>query len=324
MNIKSAFVLTAGFGSRFTPQTHYIPKPALPIFNLPQALYPTSLLKAAGVNDFFYNSHHLPEALSESLKPFFKNTPIFEPTILSSAGGISNARKNLQEEQNFWVVNGDSFLSCENSELINAVAKFHLKKEALATLVCIKKEKPEVSGLTYDHQTKQLSSIERTPEAMQFVGLYILSSEIFKTLQSTPSNIFSDALLLPEIKKRSYIFDATGELNWYETGNESDYIHCLEAEANILHENKENSAIFRTHNVWCNTNLENKFNRFSKTHIWSNQDYGLELNEGFLSLGENCSGDLHKLKNCEVYKNLQITTKNPIERKLLVHSSQWL
>lgn len=324
MNINKAFVLTAGFGSRFTPQTHFIPKPALPIFNLPQALYPTALLKKAGVDDFFYNSHHLPEKLSEALKPFFKNSPIFEPNILSSAGGISNAREYLQHTENFWVVNGDSFLSCNNPELINALTEFHIQNEALATLVCINKEKPEVSGLTLNQKTKQLVSIERTPEALQFVGLYILSSEIFKTLKSTRSNIFNDALLLPEIKKRAYVFDATDELIWYETGNESDYMNCLQTEANRLQENKESSAIFKTHQVWSDENLEPKFKRFKQTLVWSNDNHDLKLRDGFLSLGDNCSGELHKLKNCEVFKNLQIKTEKRIEGKLLVDPSQWL
>lgn len=324
MNIKTAFVLTAGFGSRFTPQTHFIPKPALPIFNLPQALYPTAVLKEAGVVEYFYNSHHLPEKLSESLKPFFKNPPIFEPQILSSAGGISNARDFLQTQNNFWVVNGDSFLSCHNPELIKNIAEFHTKREALATLVCIKKEKPEVSGLSFDSQTKQLVAIERTQKAMQFVGLYILNSKIFNTVTSKPTNIFTDVLLLPELKNRAYIFDATNELSWYETGNEADYIDCLEKESTLLFEDTTSSAIFKTHNVWSDESLKTKCGRFKDTRVWSNEDYNLKLGSGFLSLGQNCSGDLDKLVNCEVFDNLNIKTQTTIKRKLLVDSSQWL
>ena len=88
--IKTAFILGAGLGTRLRPLTENTPKPLLPIGGKPIITYAMEHLRAIGVQRFIVNTHHCAEKYAEAFpKGNWQGIPItfrHEP-ILSGYSG---------------------------------------------------------------------------------------------------------------------------------------------------------------------------------------------------------------------------------------------
>lgn len=317
---KAAFILSAGFGTRFQPQTNFIPKPALPFFNLPQALYPTGLLKEIGVSDFHYNSHHLPSELDQALLPYFKRPSLFESEILESGGGIHNAKGSLAGNENFWVVNGDSFVTAANSNVLKEAYDFHIKTNSITTLIGIKKNDPKLNGLV-ENSEHILTHTEKGPKSLHFIGFYIFNKEIFNYMAAGKSHILKDILLGSNFKEKVSVFNAKEELTWFETGNELDFINCHKIEAKNLKTKQEASAVYKTHKIW-GLDPSKMMEQFLCNKTWGFEN-SEKHNSDFLILPEDFSGEIKNLKNSVVCRNIHIPDDKVFDGQVLVDSTQW-
>jgi NDP-sugar pyrophosphorylase family protein len=319
-----AFVLCAGLGTRFKPQSLYCPKPALSFFNLPQALYSTASLKEIGVTDFYYNSHHLPDKLEKSLKPYFKNKSFFEKELLDSAGGLSNASEVFKNEEHFWVINGDSLIRYQNTEFLHEAYNIHKSKGSLATLIGISNKKPGINGLSFD-SSNNFRGLSKDDNSIHFIGLYLLNTEMFKYLSKKPLKLFGDVLLKDEIMNRVSVYQAPPSVVWYETGNEADFISAHKNEAKSIIKDLEHSFVYRTHENWDEgKDLTQRLERFLKERNWGLNEYSAKEKSEFICIPENCN--IHKdvnLKNSTLQSGLTIEEPLNFKDRVLVHPSQW-
>ena len=103
-------ILAAGFGTRMRPLTEYMPKPLVPVCNVPMIENVIGNLEDAGICGIAINSHHLSEQLAVYLDSEFcgENIELFhEEDILGTGGGIVNARDFLSETGYFLLHNSD-------------------------------------------------------------------------------------------------------------------------------------------------------------------------------------------------------------------------
>ncbi len=108
--IKQAFVLGAGLGTRLRPLTDELPKPLIPILQKPLITFGLDHLMDIGIQKFFINTHRLPEKFAET---FPENryagvdlTLVNEPVLLETGGGIKNIEPLLGSEP-FITYSGD-------------------------------------------------------------------------------------------------------------------------------------------------------------------------------------------------------------------------
>ena len=244
-----AFVLTAGLGKRLLPITDVIPKPALPLLNIPIVYYALNPLLKAGVNHFVCNLHHLPDIMSKTIHRLKDKASIHfieeRPHLLGSAGGIYNTKKYFQEEEHFFIVNGDTVFLPENSHFLKQVYEYHKKNNALATLVLTPhKHLSQYSSVWFDQETNKVIDFgHRKPNEFvlgaHFTGYYLFSNRIFKYLQHAKPDIhiFKD-ILLNLIKKGENVFCFHEKGHWFEAGNKTDFLKTTKT----LLELKENSS----------------------------------------------------------------------------------
>ena len=128
------FVLAAGFGQRLRPITETVPKPLLPIGNIPLIGFSLKLLARYGITDVIVNLHHLGKIIKEALgdgSAFgVKITYSEEEELLGTGGGLKKMHEVLEGET-FVVINSDTIIDLD----LKAVISMHRRKKALATLV---------------------------------------------------------------------------------------------------------------------------------------------------------------------------------------------
>ena len=189
--MNKAFVLGAGLGTRLQPLTHQLPKPLIPVFHRPLIEHAFDHLRAAGVQEFVVNTHHLPHqyeaAFPEDAYGNSKITFRHEPILLETAGGIANIA-DLVSDAPFLIYNGDILTNLPLAPLIEE----HQKGENMITLVLRSKGPAqhiafdETSGLVTDIRNKLGTGNFGTH---QFTGVYAVSPSFLEHL--TPGKIES-------------------------------------------------------------------------------------------------------------------------------------
>src|SRR4026207_946163 len=126
-----AVILAGGKGTRLAPYTKVLPKPLMPIGDMPILEVILRQIKLAGINDIVLTVGHL----SELLRAFFQDgarlgleiSYSYEDCPLGTAGPIAFV-PNLNET--FLVTNGDVLSTISLSNLI----EFHREQHAIATI----------------------------------------------------------------------------------------------------------------------------------------------------------------------------------------------
>ncbi|MWV53810.1 NDP-sugar synthase [Chlorobium phaeovibrioides] len=130
-----AFVLAAGFGTRLRPLTDHLPKPLVPVLNIPGLFYTFALLKKAGITEIICNIHHHADSIRRQIEtsciPGLTITFSVEPEILGTGGGLKHCQPLLGEED-FLLVNSDIITDIDFRELADA----H-QRSGLAGTLCL-------------------------------------------------------------------------------------------------------------------------------------------------------------------------------------------
>jgi MurNAc alpha-1-phosphate uridylyltransferase len=107
----NGFILAAGYGKRMGEYTKKIPKPLLPINNIPLIYYSLYNFYRWKINKIYINVHYFSDIIVESLKNYPHAELIFsnEENILGTAGGIRTAIEN-NLNQHLVILNPDTIL----------------------------------------------------------------------------------------------------------------------------------------------------------------------------------------------------------------------
>lgn len=241
-------VLAAGEGTRFRPHTLVRPKPALPFLNVPLAFYSLGLLEGLPIERTIVNTFHLPDPIVK----IFEKAPLpskelffsHEKTqIQGSGGGIKWAEKFFDRRKEVIMINGDEVILPQDPRILSKALQAHRKSGALATLLAI--HHPEVGsrfGGVWTNDQNQILDIGKSPpptfaHGYHFIGVFILSPEVFNLLPTGPSHIFTD-VLLPALKKGHRLECFPIEATWFETGNLQDYLAGTEQALHLLQSTK--------------------------------------------------------------------------------------
>lgn len=243
-NLKTALILCAGYGTRLRPLTDKLPKPLLPVRGKPAIFAVMDKLRAAGVDDFLINVHHLPEKFAEifGLPPdSFKRGRlakthycgssvrlVFEPQILDTGGAVKNILPFIDSSKPLVVHNGDIYFDCPADEFLSA-AQENVSDAACAATLCLRSggNMPNVGvdslGNVCDMRFALAAPYEKIA---QYAGFFVLNPLIFdrfrraKTAKFSVVDIFLDALRAGE--RIAGFFADGGE--WADIGTRAEYV----------------------------------------------------------------------------------------------------
>ncbi|MFI5182283.1 MAG: sugar phosphate nucleotidyltransferase [Thermoanaerobaculia bacterium] len=205
-----AFVLAAGFGTRFRPATLATPKPLLPLGGRPLLFHLLDHLLSQGADRFVLNAHHLAEELRAALGDEYGGVPIawsFEEKILGTAGGIRCAAVRGLLGDPFLVANGDLFTTLPLGRLLHA----RQEPGVVSALAVLPNECPGIDTPLWADPRGRLIAVGGTKPGKDstgpwlFTGIQAARAEIVDRIPPGFSELARD-VLFPSAEKRDGAF----------------------------------------------------------------------------------------------------------------------
>ena len=169
-----AIILAGGRGKRLRPITDYVPKPLIPIKNIPIIEWQIKYLKKFGVSEVIICSGYKTEMIENYLnnkKLGLKVTFSIEKKPLGTGGAIKNVGKKIKDKS-FLVINGDIITNIDLKKLLkkeNSIASIQLKTKF---------------GILQTNEDKIIKFDEKKeiPNVWMNAGIYNLNTDILKEL----------------------------------------------------------------------------------------------------------------------------------------------
>ncbi|MEZ4750688.1 MAG: NDP-sugar synthase [Bdellovibrionota bacterium] len=324
-SVKKAMILAAGLGTRMAPVTDSIPKPLVPILNVPNIVHNIHLLKHVGIEDIVINTFHLGpklmEALGDGTSLGVSIRYSVEETLLGTGGGVKHAEKLLGNEP-FVLCNSDLITDLD----LNAAIDYHFSQKAVATMVLLddeeKKRRYANVGTDENGRLCQLpSKTTRTPKQTGiFTGIHILQPEAHQYLEPVFSGI--NQVLYPSLMEKQpdkavgYYAPPTSTC-WLDTGEVPIFWETSMTLLDALQKGEPYLPQFLSRHEYRETK------KGFWTHELANAVEDLETN-GTVLLGEGCDlGRGVKLgSHAVVGKGSTIGAGAHIERTVLLPGAQ--
>lgn len=210
-------IMSGGKGKRLEPFTKVLPKPLVPIKDVPVIDIILENFKNFGIKKFIFSVNYKSDILKAYLNDKKNNKNfqfINEKKPLGTAGSLKYLLKN--KNKNFFVSNCDVILKYD----YNKIFQYHKKNKSDITLVVAKKKYILPYGNCLVSKNSEFLRIEEKPNFNFLVntGFYIINSNILNII---PKNKFynfdkfiSDA---KKLNKRIFVYKVS-EKNWIDIG----------------------------------------------------------------------------------------------------------
>jgi len=253
-------VLAAGAGTRLRPLTYRIPKPLIPIVNMPVMEHSINNFHKQGFRKFMCNLHTHAGLIKNyfgSGKKFGVSMEYsFEKNLLGNAGGLKKVENFFKGSGTLLVISGDGFTDID----IRKAIAFHRKKKSVATMVLKKVQSVFPFGITLTSPAGKIKKFMEKPDITDFVdatvntGIYIFEHDIFKFIPNHNFFDFGKDLWPLLLKKGLPIYGYVTDAYWCDVGNLADYrrtvADVLDGRVNIRIPGEE-----RQGSVWCEKNV---------------------------------------------------------------------
>ena len=191
-----AVILAGGVGSRLKPYTMSIPKPLLPVGDVPIIEVLLTRLVKKGITEVFLCLGHMAPVfqsyLSDGAKFGLKINYVIEDKILGTAGSLRFLNTN---EENIIVMNGDLLTNFDFEDFLNT----HKKNGAEASIAITKRKVNIDYGVVETLDNDFLLGFKEKPVIEYFVsmGINILNMSALKLI---PEDIKYD---MPDLLSKS-------------------------------------------------------------------------------------------------------------------------
>lgn len=194
----TAVLLVGGLGKRLRPVVDSKPKPLAQVGFQPFLELLLLQLQNQGFHRLVMCTGHL----ADQIETHFGDGEAFgleimysrEPEPLGTAGALKFAQQHLREVPRFLVMNGDSFLELEFSELI----RFHIEMGGLVSMAVRGVEDARRYGRVQTDSDGRVTGFrEKSGEdgpGLVNAGVYVFQQAVFEHIRAWPSSLETDIL----------------------------------------------------------------------------------------------------------------------------------
>ena len=216
-----AIVLAGGRGTRLAPYTYILPKPLMPIGEMPILEVLLRQMKRAGVCDVVLTVGHL----AALLRSYFGDgdswgmniSYSYEDQPLGTAGPLA-----LVEglDDSFLVTNGDVLTTLD----LNCLLAYHKRRGGIATIAVHRRQvRIDLGVVQWDGGDRVAGYIEKpTYDYTVSMGMYVFEPGVLKYIQKMQYLDFPDLvlkLIAAKEKVVGYVYDGY----WMDLGRQDDY-----------------------------------------------------------------------------------------------------
>lgn len=210
-----AVILAGGKGTRLRPYTNVLPKPLMPVGDMPILEVIIKQLKSFGTDRVIIAVGHL----HHMIESFFKNGEEYgmdiqyslENNPLGTAGPLGLIMEDLDE--NFLVINGDLLTNINFRNVFDS----HIKNDADATLATFERTLEIDFGLVETNDNSELIDYKEKPLSKYKVSMGI--------------NVFKKSSIIPILDNKQYIDIPDVMMNLVKQGKK---VHCYSEECTWL------------------------------------------------------------------------------------------
>ena len=222
-----AIILAGGKGTRLAPYTKILPKPLMPIGDMPVLEILLRQMKNAGITEVILTVGHL----AELIRAFFQDGDRFglkidysyEDSPLGTAGPLSLVAERL--DNTFLVTNGDVLTTLDLQKLVAT----HRQSGAIATIAShARKVKVDLGVLQFNGSDEVTGYIEKpTYDFFVSMGIYVFEPGV---LQYIPYNQYLDFpdLVLKLIHNGERVMGYHFDGYWQDLGRSDDYEQAVQ------------------------------------------------------------------------------------------------
>ncbi|NCC01720.1 MAG: CBS domain-containing protein [Clostridia bacterium] len=176
-------IMAGGKGTRLYPYTKILPKPLIPIGEIPIVEHIINRFHRAGSNDFFLIVNHkknMIKAYFNEIQKDYEVTYVDEEIPLGTGGGLSFLKGKI--DSTFILSNCDILIE----EDYEKIYSFHKKENNLITMVCSLKNIKIPYGVIEIGDNGEIESMKEKPELSFFTntGMYVVEPEVIKKIET--------------------------------------------------------------------------------------------------------------------------------------------
>ncbi len=222
-----AVMMAGGFGTRIQPLTNSMPKPMLPIFNLPMMEHTMRRLVDIGIKDIIVLLYFKPEIIKNHFGDGSKIGANIEYVLpdedYGTAGAVGCAREFL--DTTFIIVSGDLVSDFDYEKII----EHHYKIASKLTITLTSVENPLQFGVVITDENGKIEKFLEKPSWGEVfsdtinTGIYVIEPEILDYIPKEDNFDFAKDLF-PLLMKEGVdlmAYDAKGY--WRDVGNPESY-----------------------------------------------------------------------------------------------------
>ncbi len=184
-----ALIMAAGYGTRMEPLTLAVPKPMVPIVNLPTMQHNIELLKRYGLKDITANIHYYPEQIQNYFGDGswlgVKLAYSYEEELLGTAGGVRHMAADIADiKETFLVLSSDALTDINLKKMIS----YHKKKGALMTVALARVKEVSEFGVVIRDDDGRITGFQEKPRQedaksdLVNAGIYVIEPEVLKLI----------------------------------------------------------------------------------------------------------------------------------------------
>ncbi len=220
-----AVILAGGKGSRLAPYTKVIPKPLMPIGDMPILEVLLHQIKRAGVDEAILSVGHMAsllraffqegQHLGMHIRYSYENTPLGTAGPLAMVDGL---------DETFLVMNGDVLTTLDFSELV----RFHQESKAIVTIAMYNREvKIDLGVLQLNGENEIVGYLEKPSYNYQVsMGVYVFEPAVLSYIPQGQYFDFPNLILrLLESGQRVVGYPFGGY--WQDLGRPDDYEQAI-------------------------------------------------------------------------------------------------
>ncbi len=174
-------IMAGGKGTRLYPFTKILPKPLIPIGDIPILERIINRFNSYGANDFYLTVNYKKEMIKSYFKEFapdYSITYVEEDKPLGTAGSIKLIEKKF--ESSIIVTNCDILIEADYEK----VMKYHKESGNAMTIVSSLKNTTIPYGVLHSSENGQITSMEEKPQLSCFIntGMYVLEPQYIELI----------------------------------------------------------------------------------------------------------------------------------------------